>query len=153
MSVPTFDYDRVNIAGDPNDDDAEVINSLVQSDAEPPPTDELPLEPISTGEKPKTFTRMETGSMVPMFAWGPVQLLQENPGRISLRIDVQDVTATESIRIADDPGKLNSLMTCHRMYVGQVFSEPHSGPVWVMVSADDNDTEVLTVTWAATNKQ
>lgn len=138
---------RPTIAGDTTDDDGQVINSLTQGDATPPIPTELPTVDLGITIKAPPMTRLMTGSMVVPNTWAPVMILPADPNRKTLKIRVQSATATDYIRVSDDPGKLQFANLSYLGYISlPVELDGHTGPVWL--SAPDG-TGPVTVTYAA----
>lgn len=134
MSLPHFEFpDSPHIAGDPHDDDARVIDSLVESDATPPTPDEEPLTPVEPLIKPKPVSRLITGSVTLNNAAPPIQIVPVSIHRESIRLTLMSTTSTDYIRFSDDSGKLYSLQSCAVLpvYGGGIDLSEHTGPIWV----------------------
>ncbi len=154
MSEPTA---PMLFAGNPEDDDGIVIDSLVQEMDTTPAPDQMPVESgqtVPVSERPKTTTLMYSGYTLLPNTFDPVQILTADPNRKALIIRATSSTVTDSIRIADDPGKmmeptgaLNGMSG--RLPVGNDENfTGHTGPVWV--SAKDAAASVLISWWAPT---
>jgi hypothetical protein len=123
------------IAGDPTDDDAAILDRLVESRAQPPTPDREPVTPISKTPLPhKPMTRLMTTTLAIDKAWLPTLILPADPNRVSLQMWAASDTATDFVRISDDPGKVQSLGGCAQVYSGQWLQFPfpgtHNGPLW-----------------------
>jgi len=140
--LPTAEYDESNprhtLAGDPRDDDAQVLDALVQPQAEPPAPASLPLERLPAKVDPPAMTRLVTGSLELRAEWDAPQLiLPADKNRTSLQLWAASGTATDYARLADDAGKVQSRSACALLYSGQLLTFPltcpggHTGPVWV----------------------
>lgn len=154
MSVPHFDFTTEHglapipgaespplHTGDPHDDDARVIDSLVESEARPPTPEKLPQEKNPEVRPPEVpATRLVTSSIVfPATAggtWDAVQLFPADPKRIGLRLSVMSATATDYVRFADDAGKLFADTSSFLLQAGGTGSIDiaHTGPVWVKLA-------------------
>jgi len=144
----TADTGRATIAGDYTDDDANTLNTLVESDAEPPTPRDLPTDPLPPATTPKPMTRLMTGTVIVQAGWAPILLLPADAKRLSLHVWAASDTATDCIRVSDDAGKVQSVGGSALIYSGQpdAFPPGHTGPVWV--SAPDG-TGPVTVTFIA----
>ena len=120
------------IAGDPNDNDATILNSLVEDHAAPPDAKHEPITPKTPDINRKAITRQVTGTLILDKTWSPVLLLPSDPNRVSLRMWAASATASDYLRFADDNGKVQSVGSSALLYVGQPMpSSTHTGPVWV----------------------
>jgi hypothetical protein len=122
------------IAGDAADKDAAVLNSQVQQNATPPGPDEEPSETVMPLDTPRPASRMLTQSIKMICGangWTPFLVLPADPRRTGLRIRIMSDTAVDRIRIADDPGKLESESSSALVYVADICSlDSHTGPLW-----------------------
>ena len=133
--------------GDTTDDDAQVLDSLVQSEHEPPEvtdaiTPALAPDPVLA----KRPTRLIAGTISIPATWlVPTLLLPEDLNRISLMITV-DTVAPAYVEIGDNPSNL----------VGRIYLTPeptvilpgHTGAVWVSTA---NASAVSRISyWAVT---
>lgn len=117
--------------GDPFDDDPQVIDSLVNP-AGPPKRDELPRQETQRAPEVPKQTRMLTGNATIDATWSPVLLLPADPLRLSLQLWAASDTATDYVRVADDPSKVQSLSGSALLYSAmQSAAFDHTGPVWV----------------------
>ena len=121
------------IAGNYPDPDARVLDSLVESHAEPPTPDKLPIAPNTALPLPKQLTRLATGSMTVLPSWAPTLLMPQDGNRTGLRIKCQSATATDILRISDDLGKVQALSSSGLLYAGETYfsDATHTGPVWL----------------------
>lgn len=125
------------ISGDLHDDDAQIMDDQIESQAEPPTPPQLPTQtkPIAeTTARPAKITRLVTANLTVQSTWDAVLLLPADPNRTSLTLYATSETATNWIRWADDPGKLQTLTGAAKLYSGQLITlgDPtHTGPVWV----------------------
>lgn len=166
MSIHNFDFETEHglspipgadspplHTGDPHDDDARIIDALVESQAEPPGPKDLPLvrtPPVDAPEKPATM--LVTGSIVfPATAviWDAFQALPVDPQRRSVRFSVFSATATDYVRMSNDLGKLNADTSAFLMGAGASGSidMPHTGAVWLKLAAPS--VGPVTVSWVA----
>lgn len=133
--------------GDAHDDDSAVLNSLVESAAEPPHPDTMPQTPNNARTEPRPLTRLMTGTQTLANTWQPVLILPADSGRVALRLMCFSGTATDIVRVSDDAGKLQASSTAHVVNVNTAADlSLHNGPVWV--SCPDAVGSV-TVTWSA----
>jgi hypothetical protein len=121
------------LAGDPTDDDGQVLDSLVEPSAEPPTPSELPGSPKVELSEPKSLTRLLTGSQKLLASWDAVLLLPADPLRLSLQMWAASDTATDYARFSDDAGKIQVKSSSALLWSGQLLQLPlsHTGPVWV----------------------
>ena len=134
MSIPNFDFNPPVIAGDHKDDDAEVIDNLVESKAEPPTPEERPKAKANRLEKPKPISRLMTGTQNVDKAWAsPTLLLPSDPNRKSLHVSVISATSTDIVRFSDEANKCSSLLTSGvvPVYAGGVDLSGYTGALWV----------------------
>lgn len=122
------------IAGNPADKDAGVINSLVEQAATPPDEAALPSEQVEVLDSPRAASRMLTQSIKVLCGangWSPFLVLPADPRRTGLRIRAMSDTAVDRIRIADDPGKLQSESSSALVYINDIcVLDSHTGPLW-----------------------
>jgi hypothetical protein len=122
------------LAGDPHDPDARVLDSLVEQHAAPPTAAEDPTGPPTPLVKPLRTTRLLTGAIKPLAAWGPILALPADDSRTVLELVMYSATATDVLYVADDPGKLQANGGALVMVPNVRVSLPgHTGPVWVAV--------------------
>lgn len=118
--------------GDMRDDDAEVLDSLVQQQANPLP---VPVQEMTrpVSDIPKRTTRLISGTIWLGASWEPLQLLPQDYSRSDLIIRVVSPTPTDFIYVADDKGKLRSDLTAYTLFPGEpLILRHHTGPVCVM---------------------
>jgi hypothetical protein len=130
----TADTGRVTIAGDYTDNDAAVIDSLVESHAQPPEPVTQPTMPLVVAVPPKPMTRLMVGSIAVQAGWAPVLLMPADPNRINLQLWAASDTSTDYARVSDDAGKVQSKGGSALLYSGQLLKfqvGTHTGPVWV----------------------
>jgi hypothetical protein len=140
MSIAPPDYgevgpDRLNL-GDTRDDDATILDRLVESHAEPPTAEKLPFAVPEPLHRPRPLTRLITGSIDLQPGWSPMQLLPADPDRESLVISAYSYAQTpgiEHVLISDDAAKVSSIGGAFILYHGQGTDKSlsHTGPVWV----------------------
>ena len=144
---------RPTIAGNPHDKDAETLDSMYRDAANPPAAITLPISENINLIQPKPITRIMSGRITMQNTDAPVPILPADPNRTHLVVRVFSATPGDSIRLADDPGKLQLpaaalSQQCYSIYPAFAYdNNEHSGPVWV--SALDAAGPVV-VTWAAT---
>lgn len=139
LNPPPVESDpgRPAISGDLADDDAQIMDDLIESQAEPPEPRQLPhsTKPVAESTSvPAPITRIMTTNLEVQSTWSAVLLLPKDANRTSLTLYAFSETPTNWIRWADDPGKLMQLSACAKLYSGQLLSFPgptHTGPVWV----------------------
>lgn len=134
MSLPHFDFpDSPHLAGDAKDDDARVLDSLVESHAQPPDAKDLPLARVEPLIVPPRLTRLMTGSMNISKDWPePVQLLPSDPNRVALTINMNSTTALDVLLFADEKNKCQTAMnafTCSPATRAFSLGE-HTGALW-----------------------
>lgn len=148
MSVPNFEFTPPVIAGNPHDDDAEILDNLVESKAEPPTPAQEPTARVNPLDKAPVITRTITETINVDPAWGPVQLLPSDANRRALHITAASDTATDYVLIADDKGRLASSFAGFALAAGGfVDLNAHTGSVWVVPNAAN--TSVVTVSVVA----
>jgi len=151
MSLPHFEFpDAPVIAGDLHDNDADVIDNLVESHAEPPTAVEQPREAVTALRQPEPETRLMTGTVSLVQGWDPILLLPADPMRSALTVNAYSTTPGEVIRLADDRGKLFTASQSFSVRHEAAFSGPHTGPVWIF--PDPAAAGSLTVTFVAVTK-
>lgn len=142
------------IAGDHADDDGPVLDSLVEQSAEPPapkPATAPPAAPAPTPDRPRTPSRLLTGSMTINDSHGAVLLLPADPDRKNLTIAVMPAgTEANGVRIAEDSGRVMTDGASLVLPSGRTWdSVPgYTGAVWAAVTG----TGALFVTWAAVTR-
>ena len=144
------------IAGDHADDDGPVLDSLVEQSAEPPapkPTTAPPAAPAPTPDRPRTPSRLLTGSMTINDSHGAVLLLPADPDRKNLTLSVMSAgTAPEAngVRIAEDSGRVMTDGASLVLPNGRTWDSVtgYTGAVWAAVTG----TGALFVTWAAVTR-
>lgn len=148
MSLPHFDFDRPTIAGDAHDDDAEVLNRLVESHAEPPTPEQEPKAPYHVLHKPKPITRLMSGWINVDKSWPvPTQILPADPNRKSLRITVMSSTSTDVVQVSDEQNRAQSTSAALvPVYAGGLDLSGYTGPVWIFAP---NAAGIVTVSFVA----
>lgn len=136
MSIPSYEFpDAPEIAGDVRDDDAAVINSLVESHAEPPTPAEMPLKaPLDRTIDPPKITRMISNTINIDKTWPvPTLLLPADPNRKSLTIRVASTTTTDVVYLADEQNKAQNASTSFVLAPATttVDLSAHTGAVWI----------------------
>lgn len=142
--------------GDNKDDDARIIDADVLEVDKPPTPIVEPIRPVPL-VTPVPLTRLLTSTQACDPQWGTtpgltkaVLLLPGDGNRKALTLRVQSPTAvaTDYVRIADDPGKLENANAGAPLYHGDnVDLDDHTGPVWVTAngaSAIVNITAIAT---------
>jgi hypothetical protein len=128
--------------GDTSDDDAHVIDSLVQ-EVDSPPTPIIEAIAPSALETPKKIGRLLTGAIVfDVNVTAPVQIAPADANRKEIRFDGLSFNATpgqtDFIAISDDIGKVNTPFTSawrlrsgksHTIddYTGAIYAFPGAG--------------------------
>lgn len=139
---------RPTLAGDWHDDDGQVIDDLVQPQANPlppPATDKT----VPVTERPARVGRLigGTGTWDPQ--WQPFLALPADPRRKSVTIQNNSTTATDGVRIADDSGKCQSGTGAGVVYPANPLTLlGYTGPVWI--SAAPAAAAVTVSMWAVT---
>lgn len=131
--------------GNIEDDDADIIDDLVEQQAEPPKPlpDEMVVETV---KRPTPVTRLQTGRQVIRTGWESVQIIPKDEFRKSLQIAINSALATDSLYIGSDPQDAHN--------GGSVFQAnpltlwDHTGPVWTY-NPTAND---VTISWWAVTK-
>lgn len=135
MSIPSLDFpNSPHIAGNYKDDDAEVLDNLVEAEANPPAPEEMPLVPIDKPIEPPKITRLISNTFTVDKAWAePTLLLPADPNRKSLSIRVTSTTATDVVNVADEKNKAQSAGTSYSVQASAVALDlsNHTGAVWV----------------------
>jgi len=119
------------IAGNFPDPDARVLDSLIESQAEPAKL--TPAAPTLPHVRTEPMTRLMTGTIAMQPLWPAYPLVPADSRRTGLRIRVSSATAPDAIRLSDDAGKVQTFGGSALIYAGDTyFSEAqHTGPVWV----------------------
>lgn len=124
MSTPEF---RELHLGDTSDDDPQVLDSLVQQQANPVP----PIPDVLTSEvveRPKRITRMQSGRLTIQSTWQPVRVLPPDTFRISLFIAMDSADPTDTVLIADTS---DNAMTGGSIFQANPLPlRDHTGAVW-----------------------
>jgi hypothetical protein len=142
--------ERPTLAGDWNDDDGQVFADLVEPQNEPlPPPADAMVAPIS--DRPARPGRLLTGTLAVDPAWtAPTLLLPADPLRQSVTIQNNSGTATDGLRVADDPGKLMTATACGSVFPANTLTlDRYTGAVWV--SAADAAAAVPCSYWGVTS--
>lgn len=159
MSEPTY---APRLAGDPMDDDGQVIDSLlVEVDNPPEPLPDAAVDPQRSKVRPRKTGRLLTGTMLVLPTWntanggnGPVPILPADPDRKTFRIQVQGANAGDYILFADDTGKLQVESGGARLYATAAGNERDldwlSGPLWIVPGASNNAAGVYFSWWSVT---
>lgn len=148
-SALDLEFTRPNIAGDSRDDDAAVVNSLVESHAEPPSPEQRPHAKVDVPltQPVKKSRLLSTTFVVPVAsAWDPIQAQPADAKRMHLIIVVVSTVATDYIRFADDKDKLAFLSSSHILPVGRHVISDFTGHAWFGVP---DATGALTVSFAS----
>lgn len=129
-----------------HNDQARIIDSLVESHAQPPERKEMPFDPVTPKIKPKPADRLLTGTQTINLGDPPFQIAPMSALRKHMRLTCRSNTATDFIRIADDPGKLQMISAAGTIVVGieSVDLPDYTGPIWISLS---EGTGPVTVTW------
>ena len=149
------EYGAPRVAGDSHDDDGQVIDSFFL-ETDNPPEKQADAPAVHHNTPPKRPTQLLTGFQVIDLNTlnTPLLLLTADPDRKDFIIHLAGTVAGDSIRIADNPNKLqypaaggNSGMS-HRLTVAQAEWHPlgHTGAVWVMAP---DITAAVTVSYTA----
>lgn len=153
MSEPTY-APRLN-TGDPNDDDGQVIDSLlVEVDNPPEPLPNVAVDPQRSEVRPRKTGRLLSVTHTLLPGWDPVQVGWADPDRKTFRIQLVGTTATDFIRFADDASKLASDSSCARLYATangtRIDLDNHTGPLYVKPDANNNAAGVIFSSWSVT---
>lgn len=144
------------LAGNVPDPDARVIDSLVESQAEPPSAAEqaaaAPAVAPSPAVSPPRERRLLTGSQGLSAGWDAFPLLPPDAGRESLRLTFRSSDAADTVRIADDSAKTAFATSSYVVGAGESIILDHAptGPLWVMPGVLNGAAPV--VTWLAVTK-
>lgn len=141
MSAPT-------LAGDWNDDDGKVIDSLLDENtdgAKTPPPSTVPFVPA--GETPKVSTRI-LGTRTVLTAGGPPQqVLWPDPDRKSLHLHCVATAVTDQVRYSSDPNLLNSDMGSPSLtQATPIDGMLHTGALYLMAVQTDATVDVTAIT-------
>lgn len=114
--------------GDAFDDDADILNRLVEQQANPPSP--LPDEMTSAvSERPARITRLQSGLMSVEPGWDPIRILTPDTTRTCITIAISSSDVLDVIRVSDTADSAR--------YAGIVFHDNplilrgHTGAVWV----------------------
>lgn len=137
------------LAGDWSDDDGQVISDLVEPQNEPlPPPANTMVEPVTAA--PPRPGRLLCGTLTIDTGWAPTLLLPPDPLRRHVVIQNNSETATDGLRVADDPGKLHAASACGMVYAANPLRlEDYTGAVWV--TAVDAAAAVSCSWWAVSS--
>lgn len=140
--------ERPTLAGDWKDDDGQVFADLVEPQANPLPVpDQVMVEPVT--QRPPRPGRLMCGSMTADPTWPPMLVLPADPDRKSVTIQNNSATATDSIRVADESGKLQNLVGGGLVFPANPLTLlGYTGPVWL--SASQAVAPVSVSYWAVT---
>jgi hypothetical protein len=138
------------------DDDAQVIDSMVTTTAEPP---EPPIEPITIPPLPAlpTITRVLAGTELITTDRISYQLLPPDANRREFELHLHwggtpgEETATDYILLSDEIGKVSntdSTQGAMRIYPGkEIDLDAHTGAIWL--NKGPSTTATLIATWRA----
>lgn len=141
MSIPLPETDNSQraIAGDYRDDDARVIDSLIEQDATPPTPEDEPLEPIrERAPVMRPINRLLSNTLRLDPSWQPLLLLPSDPFRQSVNINVSAAAeGADTVMIADDAGKIQGSVTAGGFILttGSQSLSGYTGPIWVVAVA------------------
>jgi len=136
MTTPPDDV-RPTLAGDWRDDDAAILDDLVESSAVPPTPDDLPLAVPVPQVVPPPINRLLGGTTVILPGWPPQLLLPADHRRTALSVTAITDSAV-STGVSGDPGKLMSRSTATILINGQTLSLPgFTGALWATTYAAD----------------
>lgn len=130
---------QMTTAGDRGDDDAAIMDTMIESHAEPPKPADKPTQdkpPAETTAKAQPLTRVLAATLTLPAAttWDAVLLMPADPNRVNLTLYALSEYTSNYLRWSDDPGKVQSVGTSARLYSGQQLTfagGTHTGPVWV----------------------
>jgi hypothetical protein len=159
MSAPTFDALTEALApplaGDPHDDDAQIIDDLFEPASGPPDVEAAKQDYADHSQvAPKKQTRVMSGfQQIDVNTVSPIQIQPFDPNRERIIIRVTSATATDYILVADEANKCNIVASTSgqagRLPVGvDMILEGHNGPVFVMFGAG---AAVIVSWWAITS--
>lgn len=141
MSMP---YQPLN-TGDVYDDDAQVIDDLVEQQAEPakPLPDVMVTDVV---KRPTPITRLQTGRQLVETGWEAVLILPPDEFRKSIELAMNSEDATDVIYLGSDA---QSARNGGSMYQANPLSLPgYTGAVWVY----NPGATAVTVSWWAVTK-
>ena len=145
IPLPETDNSQLRLAGDYKDDDPQVIDALVNPEANPPAPDELPTVKPPVTEEPKPINRLLTRTEILQPGWPPQLMMPADPFRESLTIRVSAQNATDFLAIADDAGKLQTEAGSFVIFDASTWSDTYTGPLWVKAFAADGSAATGTV--------
>lgn len=144
------------IAGDQYDDDPQVLDSLVQQEAEPPTRKEIADALIVAGREVLHSLRVKTRLMTQTASLStdgaPYMILPADADRRSLQFGVVAADASAVLLIADDASKVVQRMGAWSVPASAAFTTydaqtTHTGPVWInAVRADGAASPAASVT-------
>lgn len=139
MSLPDF---RALDTGDVTDDDARVLDDLVQSQANPiPPLPDEMTFPVV--ERPTRVTRLQTGQQTILTGWDPYRILPDDPDRKSVVIAMNSANATDYLLVS---GTADSARTGGSLFQANPLTlTDHTGAVWVY----NPTANAVTISWWA----
>jgi len=139
---------RPTLAGDWQDDDGQVLDDLVQPQANPLPVPPQEMVTPAT-ERPKRPGRIISGTLWVDPTWGPTQILPADANRKNLIIQNGSTEAADAIRVADDSGKCQVGSAAGLVFPANPLTLPdYTGPIYV--SAADAAEAVPLSWWAVT---
>ena len=129
--TPTDNDNRPTLAGNWVDDDWDVIDDLVESQANPPEPDDLPVVRLSvTRATIPTLTRTITSTYNQTVEQGPIMAMNPDARRKSLKIHV---FGTTDLYLSDDRATLTGMQSnAFRLSApGEYDILEHTGAVWI----------------------
>lgn len=132
--------------GNVADDDAEVIDNLIESDPTPPEAQDLPYTkgpdvPVPVAKK--VIARLVSETRNYPASTAPVQVLAEDPNRKVFHLTI--FGAEVDAAIADNPNALTQAMsTCFIIAApGTLDLSDYTGPLWIKAAPDSDPSKTL----------
>lgn len=153
MSLPHFDFpDSPDIAGDSDDDDATVIDNLVEQSAEPPKPADRPTTDVEALTAPKPATRLITGTITLNTDWSGAELiLPADPNRTQVSLTVSSASGNVDVYIADEKDKAGTNLSAILPETGDALKiDGHTGAIWATAVGDAATT--ARISWVAVTR-
>jgi len=141
MSLPFQPLHTGNIA----DDDAQVIDDLVQPQANPPAPvpDEMTIEVV---KRPTPVTRLQTGRQLLLTGWEATQILPSDEFRQQLVLSLNSSDVTDSVSVGSHAQSARNGGVVFQ--ANPLYLRDYTGPVWVY----NGTAHDVTVSWWAVTK-
>lgn len=141
MSLP---FNPLNV-GDIHDDDAEIIDDLIEQQAEPPkPLPDIMVTP--TEKRPTPVTRLQTGRQDLFTGWEPVMVLPKDEFRRTVTISTNSAAGTDAVYIGSDPQTARNGGAVFQ--ANPISLHEYTGAVWVY----NPGANPVTISWWAVTK-